>query len=97
MAKKFRTDPTDPLHMELAFKAAEFRKEMDALLVRHNCRFGLGWGDNEDKNHRQEAYLQLHFLDDPLKHAAVTILSVRKGRKLKYLIEVEEDEQDRHP
>ena len=67
--------------LDLAFRAAEFRKEFDALLTKHNCRLQLGWGG-------KWAYLQLVWPDNHAK--ALTLAKVQKGGKLRVITEAEE-------
>ncbi len=71
----------DAADMELAFKAAEFRKDFDALLDKHGCRLQLGWGG-------KWAYMQLVWPE--LDHKALTLAKVQKGGRLRVLTEAEE-------
>lgn len=79
--KKVKVDPNDPRTMELAFKAAEMRADLDGVFRKHGGRLVLGW---EGK----WAYMQVVF--DRADSLAVTLLKVPRGGKLKLLTEVEE-------
>lgn len=79
--KKQKIDPTDPYTMELAFKAAAMRADLDDVFRKHGGRLVLGW---EGK----WAYMQVVF--DHADSLAVTLLKVPRGGKLKLLTEVEE-------
>lgn len=67
--------------IELAFHAAEMRKELDAVLEKYNARLVLGWSGKWVK-------LQAQFNNEP--DIGVTILMTSKGKAIRYLTEVED-------
>lgn len=79
--KKAKIDPNDPRTMELAFKTAELRKDLDAVLTKHGGRLQLGWQG-------KWAYLQVVF--DKADTLALTLLKVRRDGKISYVFEAEE-------
>lgn len=74
-------DPRDPLTIELAFKAHEFRSELDALLKKHGAKLALA-------HCGKWAHLQLQWEAMP---QAVGIMRTTRGGKVRYLTEAEED------
>lgn len=68
--------------MDAAFRAGEFRNELDALLTKHGARMVLGW-------HGAHAKLQVQF--EAVHGLAVTIVDVRRGGSARYLTQVEEE------
>lgn len=67
--------------MELAFKAAEFRQDLDALVEQYGARLQFGWQG-------KWAYLQVVFDDSG---EALTLCRVSKNGKVRYQTEKEEN------
>lgn len=67
--------------MDAAFRAAVLRQDLDKLLAQHGAQLVLGW-------HGAHAKLQIQF--SGVHGLAVTICSVRRGGRIRYMTEVEE-------
>lgn len=68
--------------IDLAYTAAEFRAEFDALLSKYNAQLGIGW-------HTKWAVLQILFpnIDE---NEGVTLIKAAKGKGMRYVMEREE-------
>lgn len=76
------TRPLTPERFDLAFRAATFRKELDALMAKHGANLLIGW---EGK----WMVLQVHFPDIACDEALTLIRADKRG-KVRYLREDEE-------
>jgi hypothetical protein len=77
--------PVDyPTRIALGFKAGEFRKDLDELLKRHGAKMQMGWAG-------KRCYFQVVF-PATTEAAAVTLMTVTKDRKVRYVEEVEEND-----
>ena len=83
LKKRFKVDASNPEHMGMAFRAAEMRKDLDAVFEKHGFRLVLGWEG-------AHAYIQAIDPRAGLEAPAVTLLTVRRGHKRVLKMEIEE-------
>lgn len=71
-----------PERVDVAFAAACFRDELDALLEKHNAKMLLGWDGKWAK-------VQVMF-PEASQTTVVTIVETAKGKKMRYVLQKEE-------
>ena len=77
-----KRDPNlTPERVDVAFAAACFRDELDALLTKHNARLLIGW-------HGKWAKVQVMFPEASTK-TVVTIMETAKGKRSRYVLQEE--------
>lgn len=67
---------------DIAYRAVQFRTELDALLTKHGAKLLLGWEGKWAK-------VQVQF-EEPASDRAVTIIETAKGKRTRYTQEIEE-------
>jgi hypothetical protein len=83
LKKRFKVDPANPEHMDMAFRAAEMRKDLDDVFDKHGFRLVMGWEGSH-------AYIQAIDPRTGIDGPAVTLLTVRRGGKRVLKLEIEE-------
>ena len=74
--------PLTPERLELAYRAAALRKDLDDVLKKHGAKLVLGW---------QGKWAQLQFHFPALSTTeALTVVECTKGGKMRYIREEEE-------